>query len=299
MIAHDRVVAVAGADPASFALLGGGHARDAANIYFEGARVPVRDPRTFELLEHGFARDRTTGYYLRGEVAGSEGATFAAIGHHYAKDAARVYFADIVVGDGDRRPYVRRCRSRTRRAARFAYWTRDTRRTPARPTIGTRCSPATSRRSRCSRTTMRRPRRTCTTAARSFRARNAATFTTLMRRRKSAMRATGTGRTRWAGLCRFADACVTLATPLPHPNPLPLVRERECSCVTTRDTQPRAFPQIAAPRGNALPLPLAGARAGFPRACSGPLKRPWPRERWRALKGGLGWRRRPALTPCA
>ena len=66
----------------------------------------MRDPRTFELLEHGFARDRVTGYYLHGEVTGSDGATFAVAGNHYAKDATRVYFADLVVGDGDRRPYV-------------------------------------------------------------------------------------------------------------------------------------------------------------------------------------------------
>ena len=38
---------------------------------------------------------------------GSDGATFAAIGNHYAKDATRVYFADIVIGDGERRPYVK------------------------------------------------------------------------------------------------------------------------------------------------------------------------------------------------
>ena len=107
LIAHDRVTAIAGADPASFALLGGGHARDATHVYFEGARVAVRDPRTFELLEHGFSRDAKIGYYLRGEVAGSDGATFAAIGHHYAKDATRVYFADLAIGDGERRPYVR------------------------------------------------------------------------------------------------------------------------------------------------------------------------------------------------
>jgi hypothetical protein len=107
MIAHDRVAVVAGADPASFAVLGRGYAKDAANVYLDGARVAVRDPRTFELLEDNFARDRTTGYYLHGEVAGSDGATFAAIGNRYAKDAARVYFADLVIGDGDRRPYVR------------------------------------------------------------------------------------------------------------------------------------------------------------------------------------------------
>ncbi len=107
LIAHDRVAAVTGADPASFAVLGRGYAKDAANVYFEGARITVRDPRTFELLDHGFARDRVAGYYLHGEVTGSDGATFAAAGNHYATDATRVYFADLVIGDGERRPYVR------------------------------------------------------------------------------------------------------------------------------------------------------------------------------------------------
>lgn len=107
MIAHDRVAVVAGADPASFAVLGRGYAKDAANVYLDGARAAVRDPRTFELLDHNFARDRATGYYLHGEVAGSDGATFVALGNRYARDATRVYFADLVIGDGDRRPYVR------------------------------------------------------------------------------------------------------------------------------------------------------------------------------------------------
>ena len=106
-VRHDRVRAIAGADPASFRPLARDYWRDAAAVYYEGARLAVRDVATFEPLDDGFARDRVAGYYQQQEIAGSDGATFAVVGAHYARDAARVHYAELATDGSGTGPRVR------------------------------------------------------------------------------------------------------------------------------------------------------------------------------------------------
>lgn len=106
-VRHDRIVEVKDADPATFKVMRLGYARDARNIYYEGARFPVRDAATFELLDYGFARDRVAAYYHEAEIAGSEPSTFAAIDTHYGKDARQVYYGNFVTDGGSHSPRAR------------------------------------------------------------------------------------------------------------------------------------------------------------------------------------------------
>jgi hypothetical protein len=106
-VKHDRVTVVEHADAATFVYIDRGYAKDAASVFFEGTRFPVKDVSSFELLDYGFAQDRITGYYHQAEVAGSDGSTFAAIDTHYSKDRARVFYSIIETDAGVRRAHVR------------------------------------------------------------------------------------------------------------------------------------------------------------------------------------------------
>jgi len=106
-IKHDRIVEIAGADPASFKAMAQGYARDARRVYFEGVPFAVKDVASFEILDYGFARDRLSGYYQQEEVRGSAGVTFTVLDSHYAKDASKVFHADLDTGGGAHPPRAR------------------------------------------------------------------------------------------------------------------------------------------------------------------------------------------------
>lgn len=95
---HVRVTALAGADPASYQVLGHGYARDARSAWFEGQAFAVRDPATFTPLDMRFARDAQRAYFERVEIAGSDGTGFELLdpdtGTH-ARDHRHVYSAHI------------------------------------------------------------------------------------------------------------------------------------------------------------------------------------------------------------
>jgi len=97
-IRHLRIEELAGADPASYRVLGHGYSRDHRQAWFEGEPFKVRDLASFEPLNTMFARDKLRGYYERIEIAGSDGPSFAMVDEHdlhYARDRHRVYHARI------------------------------------------------------------------------------------------------------------------------------------------------------------------------------------------------------------
>ena len=106
-VRHLRIVELAGADPASYRVLGHGYARDHRQAWFEGEPFKVRDVASFEPLNTMFAHDKLRGYYERIEIAGSDGASFAMVDErdlHYARDRHRVYHARIDIDSEPNRP---------------------------------------------------------------------------------------------------------------------------------------------------------------------------------------------------
>lgn len=90
------IAEVQGAHPASFqALSDGEYGRDDTHIFYRGEITPVKDPASFALLDPGFARDRLTGYYDRMPIAGSDGASFAVLGDGYSRDRSQIFFSQM------------------------------------------------------------------------------------------------------------------------------------------------------------------------------------------------------------
>ncbi len=108
LVKKTRVLAIAGADAASFRVLKDGYAADAVRPYYEGKPFTVRDVASFQVLDYGFSRDRVRAYSDRNEIAGSDGATFVVLDPEYAKDATRAYhaFLDNDPKTGRQRPVV-------------------------------------------------------------------------------------------------------------------------------------------------------------------------------------------------
>lgn len=71
-----RSAMLADADVASFTLLEGGYARDAARLYFED-RVIDRQPATFAMLADDYARTATQVFYRGAVLQGANVSTFA------------------------------------------------------------------------------------------------------------------------------------------------------------------------------------------------------------------------------
>jgi hypothetical protein len=119
---------VEGADPDSFAVLGGYNshwAKDKARAYYfspskaAGNMWPIESESldSFEILPNGkfaeYARDREAIYYFGKRVRGADAATFAilpsdrmgevadAYSYHFAKDAKRIYFDGKPLKDAD------------------------------------------------------------------------------------------------------------------------------------------------------------------------------------------------------
>lgn len=109
LIRHVVVTEIAGADPASYRLLGQGYARDRERVYYEGRPFKVRDVESFEPLTRSFARDKVNGYYELQAIAGSHGPSFQMVDErdsHHARDQKRVYHGHIEINDpSGRSPY--------------------------------------------------------------------------------------------------------------------------------------------------------------------------------------------------
>jgi hypothetical protein len=117
---------VEGADPESFAVLGGYNAhwaKDETRAYYfspskaAGNMWPIESASldAFEILPHGkfaeYARDREAIYHLGKRIRGADAATFAilpsdrmneageAYSYHFAKDAKRIYFDGKPIAD--------------------------------------------------------------------------------------------------------------------------------------------------------------------------------------------------------
>lgn len=106
-VAHPRIVAIEGADPATFRHLARDIAKDAGAVYDEGKRMAVRDVASFELMDYGFARDRHAGYCHVHEIPGSDGASFVGVDSYYAKDRARAYYCAWETDGGARPAYAK------------------------------------------------------------------------------------------------------------------------------------------------------------------------------------------------
>ncbi len=107
-VRHVRVTPLAGADPASYQVLGHGYARDARTAWFEGRSFSVRDPASFVPIDIRYARDGQRAYFEQVEIAGSDGASFELLdtdtGTH-ARDRRAVYSAYIELNQPLQRPH--------------------------------------------------------------------------------------------------------------------------------------------------------------------------------------------------
>ncbi len=102
---HNRVFAIAGADPASYRRLAHDYSRDAKQVFYEGLAFKVRDVASFEPLDVRWARDAQRGYYERIEVPGSHGPSFALLdvrAPEFARDRAQVYHGRMDLSEPNR-----------------------------------------------------------------------------------------------------------------------------------------------------------------------------------------------------
>ncbi|MCV7419017.1 DKNYY domain-containing protein [Mycobacterium yunnanensis] len=94
---------VAGADPATFRVLGGGYSRDDSRVFYFADRVADADVDSFEVLDGPFARDARRGYWMGKPVPGADGATFGVLNAAFecSADATQAYYRDEVIVDAD------------------------------------------------------------------------------------------------------------------------------------------------------------------------------------------------------
>jgi hypothetical protein len=80
---HGRTVHVngnpiAGADPATFRVLGGAYARDAREVYYFTDWIPDGERASFEVLDGSFARDAKHAYWMGKAIPGADPKSFPA-----------------------------------------------------------------------------------------------------------------------------------------------------------------------------------------------------------------------------
>jgi hypothetical protein len=90
---------VKGVDLESFQVLGFSFAKDARQVYHEGAKIPSADPKTFELLGGFYSRDRKRIFYANRAMIGADRDSFEVVDvtQHYAKDRLSFYRNDLII----------------------------------------------------------------------------------------------------------------------------------------------------------------------------------------------------------
>jgi hypothetical protein len=104
---HVNGVPIAGADPATFRVLGGGYAQDDGGVFYFTDRIPDTDPASFQVLEGSFARDARQAYWMGKPLPGADGASFRVLNADFecSADRARAYFRDQVIAGADPRSF--------------------------------------------------------------------------------------------------------------------------------------------------------------------------------------------------
>jgi DKNYY family protein len=96
---HVNGVPVPGADPSTFAVLGGGYSRDADGIFYFTDRITAADAASFGVLEGSFARDARHAYWMGKHLPAADGASFRVLNANFecAADRTSAYFRDQVI----------------------------------------------------------------------------------------------------------------------------------------------------------------------------------------------------------
>jgi hypothetical protein len=94
---------IVGADPATFEVLEGGYARDAAAIFHLTDRIADADAASFGVLGGSFARDARHAYWMGKPIPAADGATFRVLNANFecTADLARAYYRNQVIPDVD------------------------------------------------------------------------------------------------------------------------------------------------------------------------------------------------------
>lgn len=100
VFALSRPQRLEGADPATFAALGGLWAKDAEHVYYDARRVTGAEARGCELLGDVYLRT-ASGVFVDGNLAQVDPDTLEAVGHGWARDATGLWHRGRRVDDAD------------------------------------------------------------------------------------------------------------------------------------------------------------------------------------------------------
>ncbi len=113
---YARPKKIAGADPKHFEVLdsglcktssvssrnfAGGFARDQANVYHDGNRVPGADTQTFVSVGDSFGRDAKSVFYEHRKLQGADPRRWRVVAGLFSQDDKRVYYMNRPVPDAD------------------------------------------------------------------------------------------------------------------------------------------------------------------------------------------------------
>ena len=82
-------------DDGTFEILDDGYARDAHQVFYEGAPVDRADAASFQALGGFYGRDRSRVYLAVHQIPGADPASFETLAMPYARDARDVYYGTV------------------------------------------------------------------------------------------------------------------------------------------------------------------------------------------------------------
>lgn len=94
---------IAGADPATFAVLQGGYSRDAGRVFYFDRQIAGADTASLHPLDGPYAADAARVYWMGTVIKGADPATFRVLNADFecSADATRAYYRDVVVAGAD------------------------------------------------------------------------------------------------------------------------------------------------------------------------------------------------------
>jgi hypothetical protein len=98
---------IAGADPATFRVVGGAYAQDARHVFYFADPVAVADAASFRPLDGPYARDDARVYWMGKAIDGADPATFRVLNAAFecSADAERAYYRQTVIAGADPRDF--------------------------------------------------------------------------------------------------------------------------------------------------------------------------------------------------
>lgn len=89
---RSTITQITQAQPASFAILTDGYAKDNLRAYFEGIGFAVKDIETLAVINARFVKDQWQVYFEQKPIKGSDVQSFRILNRNYAQDTANAYY---------------------------------------------------------------------------------------------------------------------------------------------------------------------------------------------------------------